>query len=1375
MKMFLKSTGKQLLAGLVVVMLVFQSVLPVYATTFTAGGAKRNSAGPFAAGVMVQGDTATDNTMVDSLTATRGSQIANTFYQNYDVSQGTIVLWITPEWYGNDDGILYITQDSNAIVRLFIQSNKLKAYISQTGTFIDGPSISSWTPGTTYNIVFSWDIDNTIDGANYFRFSVNDTHSYSGSSLLSIGSPGSNIDIGGASANRSINALIEGLTIYRRPLFDGTYGIDVGNGDEIAQIYNSGTGKDPTLITGSWDVVFALPTNASTGALTTGTGNAWSHPHSSNLLYTSTTNTGGFMMDGTYTSDGWQDEGTPSSVAALATGEKIFGGGYKTTSDSANEGIYYSKSVTAGDDWVIRALGHSDGTCSPKVILYNQTGSSEIGSLAGTTTSTRTDPDTYIFTGEAPSGMTELRVKLINTASSGTCYWHQVEVLRNKMTNPSLESGSGTFWTPTGYSSGAPSAAWDADQENSDVHSGSGSIKLVVTNGNNSGFQYTSSSAISFGGKFHAYGHWGKKTVSSGGELLGLSYNQASIDNQYKSPNPCCTELGMNITSSSWEHKAAVMRTTNTSEYAIGPRGSTYGGSFNATYYSDDWYFLELTDVSLTVTPASQANSTENTDEIRVDGLDTYIETDAVSLGTTSGYASFDYRPRHSASNMTSFGVTTPYIVSFKGDGDDYINVYWNANNSVTMAYSMGGTTASSTWNATSAVSSGSQYGIVLSYTGGSTMTLSVDGTTRITLSSIPSSFGVAPNDVYFGTDTSGTNQGDATYSNIVFDNTAPSISLTALSPDPNSDNTPSITGTATEAIGTVSTVQFQMDGTGGSWSSCSADDSTFDESSEAFTCTPSSALSDGSHTMYVRATDSNGNTTASSSESTDTFTIDTTGPGIPTVTPPSSPTASSSQTWGWSSVTDSISEITNYIYKVSTDVAGTSLSVSETTLGTVLSVTTSLTDGVHHFFVKAKDALGNIGDYSEGKGVTVDTVKPSSFSLDQPGDDTVTSNVRPTFRFKKTTDPSPSSGLARYEVWVEGSVYIGSIDPSDPGGSHIREDDEKYVKYDGDSIEVYAKKKTLSEKKYSWEVKAVDNAGNARGTGSRTLTIDTSSPTLQIGSIAQVLGLSINNTNTSNSTGGTTAYTTSDTTPTFSGIADSGTKVTVTVTSDPVTCTDTSDTNSHWECTLPTPLTLGTHTVSIKAEDKAGNTTTIPSFTLYVGNTTLNTEVTYIEATQSINNTDNTKNNVNSTNEEEEGEGDGVIRSGKPDKVSADTKSNKTYSVTMTIKDSEGNPIPSAILTLHSKPITTKTDKAGKATFTKVPYGTHKLIIAYADYIGEQALSFTDMDKNHYDVGLSVTMNHKYREKMLTFVGGIILGVLFAYLYVRRIKYLKK
>ena len=114
-----------------------------------------------------------------------------------------------------------------------------------------------------------------------------------------------------------------------------------------------------------------------------------------------------------------------------------------------------------------------------------------------------------------------------------------------------------------------------------------------------------------------------------------------------------------------------------------------------------------------------------------------------------------------------------------------------------------------------------------------------------------------------------------------VFSTQAPTISLTPLSPDPSSDTTPSLSGTATGVLGTVTSVEYQMDGTSGSWTACTSDDGVFDETSEAFTCaTPSSSpLSDGSHTMYIRSTDSNTNTTSLGSETTDTFTIDTGAP----------------------------------------------------------------------------------------------------------------------------------------------------------------------------------------------------------------------------------------------------------------------------------------------------------------------------------------------------------------------------------------------------------------------------------------------------------------------------------------------------------------
>ena len=52
---------------------------------------------------------------------------------------------------------------------------------------------------------------------------------------------------------------------------------------------------------------------------------------------------------------------------------------------------------------------------------------------------------------------------------------------------------------------------------------------------------------------------------------------------------------------------------------------------------------------------------------------------------------------------------------------------------------------------------------------------------------------------------------------------------------------------------------------------------------------------------------------------------------------------------------------------------------------------------------------------------------------------------------------------------------------------------------------------------------------------------------------------------------------------PTFSGTAEPGATVTVTVRSDPITCTTTADSNGNWSCTLPSDLPPGDHTVTVR------------------------------------------------------------------------------------------------------------------------------------------------------------------------------------------------
>jgi len=118
-------------------------------------------------------------------------------------------------------------------------------------------------------------------------------------------------------------------------------------------------------------------------------------------------------------------------------------------------------------------------------------------------------------------------------------------------------------------------------------------------------------------------------------------------------------------------------------------------------------------------------------------------------------------------------------------------------------------------------------------------------------------------------------NYGTVSYTN---DSAAPSISLTSIS-SPTKNQNPVLSGVATDAIGTVSSVSFQVDSTSGSWSSCTANDGSFNSASEAFSCSVTSTLTDGNHTIYVRATDSNGNTTSSGSESSSSFTVDTNAP----------------------------------------------------------------------------------------------------------------------------------------------------------------------------------------------------------------------------------------------------------------------------------------------------------------------------------------------------------------------------------------------------------------------------------------------------------------------------------------------------------------
>jgi hypothetical protein len=114
-------------------------------------------------------------------------------------------------------------------------------------------------------------------------------------------------------------------------------------------------------------------------------------------------------------------------------------------------------------------------------------------------------------------------------------------------------------------------------------------------------------------------------------------------------------------------------------------------------------------------------------------------------------------------------------------------------------------------------------------------------------------------------------------------DTTAPSVTITPLTPDPTDDNTPTFTGTATDTESNISSVEYKVDT--GSWTAATASDGAFDSLSEGYTFT-TDALLEGAHTVYVRATDAYANTTAEGDYASDSFTVtvipgDATGDGV--------------------------------------------------------------------------------------------------------------------------------------------------------------------------------------------------------------------------------------------------------------------------------------------------------------------------------------------------------------------------------------------------------------------------------------------------------------------------------------------------------------
>ncbi len=206
------------------------------------------------------------------------------------------------------------------------------------------------------------------------------------------------------------------------------------------------------------------------------------------------------------------------------------------------------------------------------------------------------------------------------------------------------------------------------------------------------------------------------------------------------------------------------------------------------------------------------------------------------------------------------------------------------------------------------------------------------------------------------------------------------------------------------------------------------------------------------------------------------------------------------------------------------------------------------LPDGEHTFVAVSGDGAGNESDPSGPVTITIDTVAPAPPTVTAPISGTVTSDT-PTF----AGTGEPGHDITVYDDG--GNVVCTSV--VDPDGNWTCVPDAP-----------------LEDGEQTFDVTQKDPAGNESDPVKITITVDTSPAVITPPIITAPISGAVTNDNT----------------PTFEGIADAGTTVTVTLEDGTFVCAATVDAKGLWSCTPGASLPDGEHTFVAVSGDGAGN-----------------------------------------------------------------------------------------------------------------------------------------------------------------------------------------
>ncbi len=276
------------------------------------------------------------------------------------------------------------------------------------------------------------------------------------------------------------------------------------------------------------------------------------------------------------------------------------------------------------------------------------------------------------------------------------------------------------------------------------------------------------------------------------------------------------------------------------------------------------------------------------------------------------------------------------------------------------------------------------------------------------------------------------------------------------------------------------------------------------------------------------------GNADNQASTSTDnTVTYDATAPDTSIDTFPPNPAASNGATFSFSG-----SDVGTGVARFETSLDGGSF-----TTNTSPQSFTGLSEGSHTFEVRAVDNAGNVDPSPASYTWVVDTIAPDTTITGNPP--ALSNSANASFTF--TGNDGAGSGVAGFEVQIDGGAFIAAASP------------QTYI--------------GLSEGSHTFQVRAIDAAGNTDGTpASYTWVIDTTPPA------APVVITPANGSFTN------------DSTPAVTGTAEPDSTVTVFIDGTAAGAT-TADGAGDWTFTTPAALSEAAHTVRARATDAAGNT----------------------------------------------------------------------------------------------------------------------------------------------------------------------------------------